>query len=674
MFTKKLARSATTGSMSRSLRQKPKILIGKVKYLGNEADLSYKIFASIPGQYENMDTSFDKKLEYEMGKDVGYGADSKSDGQLDSCTNTPKAKCFNSGTVVAPSLGLCDFGSATNDISMGLFSPIFLEPSHYSVAFVKKKICFEPIKFFALDIGLSAVSESSLHDKLKSIKLLFYKIDGFGGVSTSSKLSDIIQTSFTSDSSLALARQLAVSKNLVINANLKKIGMCLDWKIIIKEILVDLPKLAIESVLVKFGKNFSIKMQLIDLWQKVLVEFESSQVADLVAFKWSILLDKDSVHVAKANTDKQIWDLRNSYHALLYTLPMGTTAHNLSDLVQSYARCAVICFNFDNAREAAICSMLVFKRVNLIWAGLSSPKCAACGSLGHVSSGCKSGKKTSGQGFMRKRFLCSDSDKRHLALIYAKKQAPMSCPVSFGGTTWAFVVSGSPKKNLFSTPLIENNLGISSVDGLMPAVMFLALHVSVLECSLENVFDQVADISHKLDRLLAVLSAGYTIPPTLKHNSVLDIAVDVPLFAPPMPSVVTAINLAVLENSVKAILHKLDSFVSGSGTIANKFSGVRVFTSGLDARFLGVGVTLIINENLAKHVSKIFEIPGRLLMVRLGVEKTIDYIFISQSLSNALVNGHVVDVYEFFSTDHSSVQITIGLAEILDPVLRAIHV
>ncbi|KAG9298835.1 hypothetical protein G9A89_015856 [Geosiphon pyriformis] len=177
----------------------------------------------------------------------------------------------------------------------------------------------------------------------------------------------------------------------------------------------------------------------------------------------------------------------------------------------------------------------------------------------------------------------------------------------------------------------------------------------------------------------------------------------------------------------------------------NKFPGVRVFTSGLDAGFLGASVALIMNKKLTKHVSKIFEIPGRLLIIHLlfknkqsvsvlglyaeisldkcmiqaglinsfiaracnestfvilggnfnknknkysssfskcadfglrnsrGVERTIDYIFVLQSLSNALINECVVDVDEFFSIDHSSVQITIGLGRILDPVLRAIH-
>ncbi|KAG9305001.1 hypothetical protein G9A89_007404 [Geosiphon pyriformis] len=616
-----------------------------------------------------MDTSYDGKLECEISKNMGYGASSKSNRQLNFCINTPKMKHFNSSMVNVLSLGLCDFGSAINNFDMGLSPSVFLRPFHHFVASVKKKLCFEPTKSFTLNIGLLAVPESTLCDKLKGVRSLFYKIDGFGGASTPLKFPSIIWASFTSDSSLTMAKQLAVSKNLVINADFKKISIHSNQEIVIKEIPVDLPKSVIKSAL----------------------------------------------------------------------------------------------------------------GVNLVWIGLFSPKYAACENFGYILSGCESGEKDSGQGSKKKRFLCSDSDKRHLVLIYAKKQALISYLVFFGSATWASVVSGFPKNSYF-TLIIGNNSSIGSVNSLMLVVKILALCVSVFEHSLENVLDQMADISHKLNRLLAVLSANFAVPPSSEHNPVLDMTVDALLFVSPVLSVITAIsqeispsgarvltakvgglkaNLAVLENLVKAILNKLDSFGFGSSMydiirwhmvlnndisiitktklyssikpwIANKFPGVRVFTSSLDAGFLGAGMALIMNEKLAKHVSKISEILSRLLMVHLlfknkksvfvlglyvetsldkhmiqtglvnsfiarvcnkstfvilggdfnedrnkhsssfskctdfglvNILKTIDYIFVSQSLSNVLIKGCVVDVDEFFNTDHSSVQITIGLEQ-----------
>ncbi|KAG9287374.1 hypothetical protein G9A89_023746 [Geosiphon pyriformis] len=322
MFIKKSARGITTSSVSRSLRQKSKVLLGKVKHSGDEADLSFKLPSSDSDQYENMDISSNEKLGYKMSKNLGYGAGSESDELLDSCTNTPKAKHFNSSIVKVLSLGFCDFGSVIDNVNMGLPLLVSLESPFCLVASIKKKLCFELTKSFALNIGLLAIPRSTLHDKLKDVRKLFYKIDGFGGVSTLSKFLGIVKVSFISDSSLILAKQLVMFENLVVNTNLKKI-----------EILVNLPKLAIELALVKYGKIFSIKMQLIGLWQKALMEFKSSQIADLVVSKWSILLGKNLIHVAKANANKQIWDLRDSYYTFLYILLIGTTAYDLLDLV-----------------------------------------------------------------------------------------------------------------------------------------------------------------------------------------------------------------------------------------------------------------------------------------------------------------------------------------------------
>ncbi|KAG9285169.1 hypothetical protein G9A89_004384 [Geosiphon pyriformis] len=51
--------------------------------------------------------------------------------------------------------------------------------------------------------------------------------------------------------------------------------------------------------------------------------------------------------------------------------------------------------------------------------------------------------------------------------------------------------------------------------------------------------------------------------------------------------------------------------------LIDKFNGVRVFTSGLDSGFLGAGVLIVVNSSLAKHVCKVFEVPSRLLSIKL---------------------------------------------------------
>ncbi|KAG9290568.1 hypothetical protein G9A89_020938 [Geosiphon pyriformis] len=51
--------------------------------------------------------------------------------------------------------------------------------------------------------------------------------------------------------------------------------------------------------------------------------------------------------------------------------------------------------------------------------------------------------------------------------------------------------------------------------------------------------------------------------------------------------------------------------------LADKFDGIRVFTSGLDSGFLGAGVLIVVNSSLAKHVCKVSKVPGWLLSIKL---------------------------------------------------------
>ncbi|KAG9303566.1 hypothetical protein G9A89_018462 [Geosiphon pyriformis] len=51
--------------------------------------------------------------------------------------------------------------------------------------------------------------------------------------------------------------------------------------------------------------------------------------------------------------------------------------------------------------------------------------------------------------------------------------------------------------------------------------------------------------------------------------------------------------------------------------LADKFDGVQVFTFGLDSGSLSASVMIIMNSFLAKHICKVFEVPGWLLSIRL---------------------------------------------------------
>ncbi|KAG9291176.1 hypothetical protein G9A89_013048 [Geosiphon pyriformis] len=441
--------------------------------------------------------------------------------------------------------------------------------------------CFEPVKSFALDVELSAVPGKSNSDKLFKIKKIFYKIDGFGGASTPLKFPGVIRSTFTNESSLVKARELAI---------------------------LDLPKLAVETVFSKFGKIISIKVQLIGLWQKALVEYESSEMANLVAARWSVLMGKDSVRMAKANIDKQMWVSRDQHQALLYTLPVGTNAYDLSSLLESYGgktcyigrnpssyvhdRCAVICFGNEASKLAAINTISVFKGVSLHWTGLFLASCTCCKQFGHVTVNCSLGEYSG----VRRRRVVSEQDWIHLAGIYKKKSALVACPVSFGGKTWAQVAGGSFSR-MISSGLVGTGLHSGLVPSSMVTVFSTVSHLNdqlaILEHSLELLTDCVSGILARLKSIDLVsvatssLSLLLVVSETLFSDVVSDMILNTALVSSGTPpsvihdavvelsssssKVLTAkvggleTKLIALEASVGSVLDKLNILCSGSG-------------------------------------------------------------------------------------------------------------
>ncbi|KAG9306308.1 hypothetical protein G9A89_018191 [Geosiphon pyriformis] len=468
---------------------------------------------------------------------------------------------------------------------------------------------FNLTKSFTLNIELSAVPGKSVGDKLISIKKIFYRIDGFGGASTSSKFPEIIKSSFTSESSLNKAKKLTMCKKIMVNDDLRK-------EVIIKEIPVNLPKSAVESVFSKFRKIVSIKMQLISLWQKALVEYESFEITELVTANWSITIGKDSVQVAKAIGDKQSWVSRDQHRTLLYTLPVGTTAYDLSGLLDSYGekicfighnsnsyvcdRCAVVCFADEASKLAAISFVPVFKSVNLQWAGLFLACCTKYKQFGHISDVCLVG----GNSGIYGKQVVIDQNWVCLANIYKRKQASIIHPVSFGGKTWAQVAGGFSSLLGFSFPLgaspspdTKLSIGVWSFsssanpDGVFSLFNCLAF----LEWSLELLTNQVSDIVRKLSFVELVLlpSVSHELPLAVFTSLALEVNSDMVLDGAPEPSAFsfsTVVNdtsgfnlssskilttkvgglelkMMSLKASINLVLNRLNYLCSGSGSL-----------------------------------------------------------------------------------------------------------
>ncbi|KAG9289136.1 hypothetical protein G9A89_022445 [Geosiphon pyriformis] len=253
------------------------------------------------------------------------------------------------------------------------------------------------------------------------------------------------------------AMSLAKENNIIVNSNLKRRGIHSDWAVVIKEILIDMPKKMIVTAVSKFGEIKSIKIQLIGLWQKAVMEFAELEQTVSLAARWSFLIGKDLVHVAMAVGNCETWASRDQFRVLLFTLLVGTTAHDLGDLLERAGRktcvinwsletgnricCAVVCFDSDEILESAFHMEPIFGGVKLSWARLDLVCCERCGKFGHSALKCDAKVASalkSSKFFIRPVNLDTCFQ---LAKLYAKKNVSISHSVAFGGKSWAQVVS-----------------------------------------------------------------------------------------------------------------------------------------------------------------------------------------------------------------------------------------
>ncbi|KAG9286413.1 hypothetical protein G9A89_014579 [Geosiphon pyriformis] len=492
-------------------------------------------------------------------------------------------------------------------------------------------------------------------DKLAIVRKLFSKINGFGEASTPSKFFGIIWATFTSKSSLIKATKLAADVKILVNTDLKKLTGHSDRAVVLKKIPVGTSAKAVRAVLSEFGMIKSIKMQL--------------NQADLLVARWSILIGKDAVCVARSDLDKLTWDIRDHYRVLLYTLPVGTNAYNVWDFIGSvgektcvidchliiytWAKCAIVCFKLAESLDAIMGITPVLKSVHLCWSYLGSAMCTKCEKLGHTSLDCVLSEKS-----------FSNADKSRLAAIYAKHSAPVAHPVSFGGVSWAKIVGGSS----FFSPLVRNglvNAGSSlEMKSTLPVMSDLEIRFAVLESSIASLMGQIGKLAKRLDLFMltdqvgnvvmrkglsgatssntAAILVSSTFPKVkrlenmLKGLSTLVLSLtakfDGLILASDFVWKIAMCNVCRMNNLAKQdnviCWHKdMDNLISiftesklkkkVCPWIANSFDGVRVFTSDLNSGYLGAGVAVVMNNSLAKHVCKVSKVPGWLISIRL---------------------------------------------------------
>ncbi|KAG9297164.1 hypothetical protein G9A89_019445 [Geosiphon pyriformis] len=395
---------------------------------------------------------------------------------------TPTSSKVRTKKTLGKPLGKIDFSKDNSNDGVLLDAPLELPLS------LKNLVNVPVRKLFTLDIGLDKVASKFSQEKLVVVRKLFSGINGFGGASTPSKFSEIIRVTFTSESSLIKATEKATGANIMA--------------VVMKKIPIGTLAEAVRAALSKFGVIKVIKMQLIGLWQKAMVEFERSNQADLVVAEWSILIGKDAVRVTRADSDKKAWDVRDQHKALSVGEKMCIIDHH--SVTYAWARCAVVCFNSAESLDAVVGTTLVLRNTNLCWSCLISAKCAKCKKLGHTSLGCAVGGKLSSGSLLHR--VLSDTDKSRLATIYAKRLAPVARLVSFGGLSWAEVARGSFLPPLSGQNVVVNNGFSSEIKLSQLVVIEVNNRFTALERSFASFAEQVGKLAKKLDAL------GPTVP------------------------------------------------------------------------------------------------------------------------------------------------------------------
>ncbi|KAG9292090.1 hypothetical protein G9A89_017990 [Geosiphon pyriformis] len=616
---------------------KKKVVLGNIKHSGNEKDISLNKFELGNNVFSDVDSmSGDEKSANMTGINVGS--------LLDSAANTPKAKHINTDAIFGSPFGSPNFVMDNdNDVSFPSHLSISLKKKWIDPKIIKTQVEVFAKKSFALNINLSAVERKSAMAKTH----------------------------------MNMAILLAREKRINVNSDLKRQKMRSDWAVIIKKIPMDALKDMIVATVSEFGEIKLIKIQLIRMWQKTVVEFAELNQADLLVSKWSFLIGKNSVYVAKAVENCKTWASRNWFKALLFTLPVGTTAHDLGNLLERAGRktciinrsietgnkicCAVVSFISNDNLESVFHTKPIFNEIKLSWARMDLVHCEKCRHFGHSALECNTSD--------------SASEEFHFQLtkLYEKKCVLISCPAAFGGKSWAQVVSFSKfSGNVhfefgFSLSLYK----LSGIGGIFPPVFTVSSGLSdclvVLEKFLELLVDQMSDIMKKLSFVelvpltfklsVSLLVVSVPLGSVVDSNITLDNMLIFSVFPPlVIADTVADLNLSsskvlttkvgglesklvALEVSVESVLgndlvwkfamcnvrNSCNSVSIFTETklkgcepwIKNRFFGLKVFSSRMNSRHCKSGVVIILNNNFAHHVCKISKILRCLISVYL---------------------------------------------------------
>ncbi|KAG9289013.1 hypothetical protein G9A89_015562 [Geosiphon pyriformis] len=525
-----------------------------------------------------------EKTSFDYGKDSALAVGDPN--------QTPTGSKIRTTKVLGKPLEKIDFSLNGDNNNVLLNTLLKLSPP------VKNLVNVSIRKSFALDIGLDKIAGKLSQEKLAMVRKLFSKVNNFGGVFTPSKFAGIIKATFTSKLSMAQDSKKAEETKILVNTNLKKSSEHSNWTVVLKKIPIGTSMKAVCIALSEFRLIKSIKMQL--------------------NHKMCKMFTKLFYYIASVNGKSCVID-----HYLVF---------------YARTRCTTICFDSAESLDAVIKIMSVLKEANLHWSHFILAKYAECGKLGHTLLTCLIGEKKNVFSGALLRKILSNSDKNRLAVIYTKHLAPVASQIAGGSS--------------FSPLLIWNILLKAGFFLELKPILLVSLELNdrfvTLKHSLASLTEHVDMLVKRLNTpgpTVSQLSPGHQpLVTPLSQNQGTDIVMS--------KSLVVVFNLIVISKiektlnnlliTVMSLLAKINNTSSDDiiywhkkkdnlvsifmesklkrkicPWIVNKFDGVQMFTSGLEFDYLSVGVVVVINSSLVKHVCKISEVSGQLLSIKL---------------------------------------------------------
>ncbi|KAG9286030.1 hypothetical protein G9A89_022707 [Geosiphon pyriformis] len=486
-----------------------------------------------------------------------------------------------------------------------------------------------------------------------------------------------------------------------------KSGVHSDWAVVIKKIPMDTPKEMIVAAVTEFGEIKSIKIQLIGMWQKTVVEFAKSSQADQFDVIWC------GKYGCLGHSALECNALNVSSLVPISPFKKPVSGANRLQLAKLYARKNVFISRpaaFGDKSWAQVVSVASSSDGSSSGSGFDS----SAFSLGVFGLG-GGGSLLPNDDFLLGAHLASLECS--LGLLH-DQVSHIVCKLS--GVNLVLLASFPSSSGVLAVPatadidmILDTTSTIPVVTSSLPSVglnlgssssKVLTSKIGSLESKLAALDASVSAILGKLDQLCVSLGSQMA---TCNMRGINNPAKqdDIIHWHKDMNNLVSIFTESKLKGKVRP-------------WIVNKFDGVRVFTSGMESGYLGAGVVIVMDFSLARHTDDInsliakavnefsFIILGgnfnedgshkyasfrKCLDMSLvnalggnfcgklptwsnsrGIAKTIDYMLISSNLVNAVVGRDVVGVGEYFDIDYQAVSMWVGLGSLLDVQLNSV--